>query len=105
MVRVVAEEKGGEYVLLIQTNKAPAAYSKMFMTDPPRMVLDIDGSWNYNGQRSSGTGNDFIRQIRVGTHPDKFRVVLDMAPDAPMRMRGTPTVERVPEGVVLKIPK
>ena len=105
VVRIVAEEKPGEYELRIQTNAPPASFSKAFMTDPPRMVLDLGGSWNYNGPLSSGTGNDFIRQIRVGKHPDKFRVVLDMAPDAPTRLRGAPTLERVSGGVVLKIPK
>jgi hypothetical protein len=105
VVRIVAEEKPGEYVLLIQTNKAPATFNKMFMTDPPRFVLDLGGAWNYNGPLSSATGNDFIRQIRVGKHSDMFRVVLDMAPDATTRLRGAPTAERTPEGVVLRIPK
>ncbi len=105
VIRVVAEEKPGEYVLVIQTNKPPANFSRMFMTDPPRLVLDIDGAWNYNGPLSSSTGDAFIRQIRVGKHPDKFRVVLDMAPDATTRLRGAPTAERVPEGVALRIPK
>ena len=58
-----------------------------------------------NGPLSSSTGDAFIRQIRVGKHADKFRVVLDMAPDAPAKLRGAPTAERVPEGVALKIPK
>jgi hypothetical protein len=105
VVRIIAEEKPGEYVLIIQTNKPPASFQKMFMVDPPRMVLDVAGSWSYNGPLSSATGNDFIRHIRVGKHPDKFRVVLDMSPDAPGKLRGTPTLERVPEGVALKIPK
>ena len=30
---------------------------------------------------------------------------LDMAPDAPAKLRGAPTAVRVPEGVALKIPK
>ena len=105
VIRVVAEERPGEYVLTIQTNKAPASFERMFYTDPPRLVLDIAGSWNYNGPLSSSTGDAFIRQIRVGKHPDKFRVVLDMAPDAPAKLRGAPTAVRVPEGVALKIPK
>ena len=105
VIRVVAEERPGEYVLVIQTSKAPASFERMFYTDPPRLVLDIAGSWNYNGPLSSATGDPFIRQIRVGKHADKFRVVLDMAPDAPAKLRGAPTVERVPEGVALKIPK
>lgn len=105
VIRVIAEERPGEYVLVIQTNKAPASFERMFYTDPPRLVLDIAGSWNYNGPLSSATGDAFIRQIRVGKHPDKFRVVLDMAPDAPAKLRGAPTAERVPEGVALKIPK
>jgi len=105
VVRVIAEERPGEYVLIIQTNKAPTSFERSFYTDPPRIVLDIGGSWNYNGPLSSATGDPFIRQIRVGKHPDKFRVVLDMAPDAPAKLRGAPVVERVPEGVALKIPK
>lgn len=105
VIRVIAEEKPGEYVLVIQTSKPPANFSRMFMTDPPRLVLDIDGAWNYNGPLSSSTGDTFIRQIRVGKHADKFRVVLDMAPDATTRLRGAPTAERVPEGVALRIPK
>ena len=105
VLRVIAEERPGEYVLIIQTNKSPASFARSFYTDPPRLVLDIAGSWNYNGPLSSATGDAFIRQIRVGKHPDKFRVVLDMSPDAPAKLRGAPVVERVPEGVALKIPK
>lgn len=102
-MRLVAEEKAGEYVLTVQTNKPPAHFQKTYMADPPRMVLDLAGSWTYSGPLTRATGEDFIRQIRVGKHPDMFRVVLDMAPDALSRLRGTPTVERVPEGVALKI--
>uniref|UniRef100_UPI00261F9631 AMIN domain-containing protein n=1 Tax=Solidesulfovibrio sp. TaxID=2910990 RepID=UPI00261F9631 len=71
----------------------------------PRIVLDIAGSWNYSGPLASDTGDAFIRHVRVGRHQDKFRVVLDMAPDATARLRGAPTVERVSEGVALRIPK
>ena len=105
VIRIIAEEKPGEYELVIQTNKPPATYSKMFLADPPRMVLDIGGAWNYNGPLSSETGNGFVRHIRVGRHGDLFRVVLDMAPDAPTKLRGAPTLVRVPEGVALRIPK
>jgi hypothetical protein len=105
VVRVVAEDKNAEYRLLVQTNRPPAHVQKMFMADPPRMVLDVAGSWHYTGPTSKATGENFIRQIRIGRHADMFRVVLDMAPDALSKLRGTPTVERVPEGVVLKIPK
>lgn len=105
VIRIIAEEKPGEYELVIQTNKPPATFSKMFLADPPRMVLDIGGAWNYNGPLSSETGNGFVRHIRVGKHGDLFRVVLDMAPDAPTKLRGAPTLVRVPEGVALRIPK
>lgn len=105
VIRIIAQEKPGEYELVIQTNKPPATFSKMFLTDPPRMVLDIGGAWSYVGPMSSDTGNAFVRHIRVGRHPDMFRVVLDLAPDAPAKLRGAPTMGRVPEGVVLRIPK
>jgi len=105
IVRIVAEDKNAEYRLLVQTNRPPAQVQKMFMADPPRMVLDVAGSWHYTGPTAKATGENFIRQIRIGRHADMFRVVLDMAPDALSRLRGTPTVERVPEGVVLRIPK
>ncbi|MGD9610996.1 MAG: AMIN domain-containing protein [Desulfovibrionaceae bacterium] len=105
VVRVVAEDKNAEYRLLVQTNRPPEHVQKMFMADPPRMVLDVAGSWHYTGPTAKATGENFIRQIRIGRHADMFRVVLDMAPDALSKLRGTPTVERVPEGVVLRIPK
>jgi hypothetical protein len=105
VIRVVAEEKPGEYQLVVYTSKPPASFTKMFLTNPPRLVLDVAGSWKYVGPGASDTGNAFIRHIRVGTHPDKFRVVLDMAPDATARLRGAPTAERVPEGVAMRIPK
>jgi len=105
VVRVVAEDKNAEYRLLVQTNRPPEHVQKMFMADPPRMVLDVAGSWHYTGPTAKATGESFIRQIRIGRHADMFRVVLDMAPDALSKLRGTPTVERVPEGVVLRIPK
>lgn len=105
VIRVVADEKPGEYILVVHTSKPVGTASKLFMTDPPRLVLDVAGAWTYTGPLSSVTGNDFIRQIRIGKHPDMFRVVLDMAPDATTRLRGAPTVERVPEGVALRIPK
>lgn len=105
VIRLVAEDKVGEFVLTVQTDKAPAQFTKMFLADPPRMVLDLPGSWTYVGPGAHETGNGLVRRIRVGTHPDLFRVVLDMAPDALSRFRGTPTADRVPGGVTLKIPK
>jgi len=105
VIRVIGEEKPGFYELVIQTTKPPASFTKMFLTNPPRMVLDIAGSWDYHGASASDTGGAFIRRIRIGRHTDLFRVVLDMAPDAPARLRGAPTVTRVPEGVALRIPK
>lgn len=105
VVRLVAEDKNGEYLLVVHTTTPPTQIHKMFLADPPRMVLDLTGSWTYHGPTTRATGQGFIRQIRVGLHADMFRVVLDMAPDALSRFRGTPTAERVPEGVALRIPK
>jgi hypothetical protein len=105
VVRLVAEDKPGEFVLSVQTNKAPAHFEKRFLSDPPRMVLDLSGAWTYSGPLSRETGKDFIRRIRVGRHADMFRVVLDLAPDALSRFRGVPTAQAGPGGVTLRIPK
>jgi len=105
VIRLVAEQKSGEYVLTVQTSQPPAHFQKMFIADPPRMVLDLSGNWTYSGPLSQATGERFVRQIRVGKHKEMFRVVLDLGPDALSQLRGTPTAERVPGGVVLKIPK
>lgn len=105
VIRLVAEDKAGEYVLTVQTSTPPAHYEKMFLNSPPRMVLDLNGSWTYTGATSQATGQQFIRQIRVGRHADLFRVVLDMGPEALSQLRGTPTLERGPQGVTLRIPK
>lgn len=105
VIRLVAVEKAGEFVLTVQTSRPPVHFQKLFIADPPRMVLDLSGNWAYFGALTKVTGEPFVRRIRVGKHREMFRVVLDMGPDALSQLRGTPTVERVPGGVALKIPK
>lgn len=105
ILRVVGEDTPGEFVLTVETSAPPAHFEKMFLSDPPRVVLDLDGAWAYNGPLDRPVGEGVVRRIRVGKHADRFRVVLDLGPEAANRLRGAPSLDRSPSGVVLRLAK
>jgi len=102
---LTAEDRPGEFTLTVKTSAAVAGYEKFFMDNPPRVVLDLSGVWRYPGPWSLSGKGPLVRMIRLGKHADKFRVVLDLAPDADLMLRGAPEISRIPDGLVLKLQK
>ncbi len=102
---VTAEDRPGEFTLTVKTSAAAAGYEKFFLDNPPRVVLDLAGAWRYTGPLSLSGKGTLVRMIRLGKHADKFRVVLDLAPDADLMLRGAPEVSRTPGGLTLKLQK
>lgn len=45
---------------------------------PPKVVLDLEGAWQYPGETVQEVQNGSLRQIRVGEHTDRLRVVMDL---------------------------
>ncbi len=102
---VTAEDRPGEFILTVKTSAAAAEYEKFFLDNPPRVVLDLSGVWRYSGPWSLSGKGTLVRMVRLGKHADKFRVVLDLAQDADLMLRGAPEISRIPGGLVLKLQK
>jgi hypothetical protein len=105
VVAVSASDKPGEYVLSVTTSAQVGDVTRVYMDDPPRLIIDLAGRWNYTGALSLPGKSPLVRQVRVGKHPDRLRLVLDLAPEAVARLREAPMVDRSPNGVVIRLPK
>jgi hypothetical protein len=104
-VAVSASDKPGEYVLTVTTTSPVGEVTRTYMDGPPRLVIDLAGRWTYTGPLSLSGKSPLIRLVRVGKHPDRLRLVLDLAPEAVARLREAPVVDRTPNGVVIRLPK
>ncbi|MFH1488240.1 MAG: AMIN domain-containing protein [Pseudomonadota bacterium] len=53
-------------------------YRKFFLDNPPRLVVDLPGNWETPEKTPIRVSSDLIRKIRIGRHPDKLRIVIDL---------------------------
>ena len=60
------------------------------LADPPRLVVDLEGVKSVVPKQKVEVGGSLVQRVRVGTHADKVRVVVDGAPG------GDPFDELVP---------
>ena len=73
---VVMEEEDRTSVMLVMDGRAPD-YNAFRLKNPPRLVLDLWRIKNlYPGQRIK-INSQGIKQVRLGQHPDKLRLVFD----------------------------
>jgi len=56
-------------------------YTETVLDNPPRLVIDIFGVSSAVGTKTLPGDGKTISHVRIGKHPDKTRVVLDMAGD------------------------
>ncbi|MFZ5813639.1 MAG: AMIN domain-containing protein [Thermodesulfobacteriota bacterium] len=105
VVAVSASDKPGEYVLTVTTSTPAGEVTRTYMDNPPRLVIDLAGRWTYTGPLSLSGKSPLITLVRVGKHPDRLRLVLDLAPEATARLREAPIVDRTPNGVSIRLPK
>jgi hypothetical protein len=104
-VAVSAADKPGEYVLTVTTSTPAGEVTRTYMDNPPRLVIDLAGRWTYTGPLSLSGKSPLVALVRVGKHPDRLRLVLDLAPEATSRLREAPIVDRTPNGVSIRLPK
>lgn len=52
-----------------------------FMGDPPRLVIDLPGRWDTPRFHARRVESRMVERIRIGRHPDKLRLVLDLRPE------------------------
>ncbi len=54
-------------------------YSIIRLSDPPRLVLDFPGMVNALSQSSIAVGHAVLKEIRIGKHPQKTRIVFEFS--------------------------
>lgn len=63
----------------------PIKYSSMTLENPNRVVLDLDGQWEFPPDPGIPR-NDLVEHVRIGKNGDKTRVVIDLK-DKPRQSR------------------
>ncbi|MBF0481876.1 MAG: AMIN domain-containing protein [Desulfovibrionaceae bacterium] len=71
---------------------------------PARLALDLYGDWVFHGPSVLPGDGDFVERIRLGVHPDRFRIVLDYKGDQ-NAARKEPSVEKRGDTLLVKIAK
>lgn len=51
-----------------------------YMGNPPRLVIDLPGRWRTPRFHARRVESRLVERIRIGRHPEKLRVVLDLQP-------------------------
>jgi len=73
---------GEELKVYIIGDGSITKYNVFTLTDPARVVLDLMGVELAAGKATVPPSDPLVKGIRMGTHPDKVRVVFDLIPAA-----------------------
>jgi type IV pilus assembly protein PilQ len=73
---------GDELKVYIIGDGTITKYNVFTLTDPARVVLDLMGVKLAAGKATVPPSDPLVKGIRMGTHPDKVRVVFDLIPAA-----------------------
>ena len=73
---------GEELKVYIIGDGSITKYNVFTLTDPARVVLDLMGVELAAGKATVPPSDPLLKGIRMGTHPDKVRVVFDLIPAA-----------------------
>jgi len=75
---------GEELVEIIADVELAKRFNTLVLDGPPRFVIDIIGVQRAESLRSRGSVGGGIRRYRIGRHPDKVRIVLDLSKKRPV---------------------
>lgn len=69
----------GTYVVLKIVVPQDVKIDAFMLPDPPRIVLDMAGASVKHSETFNAPANDVVKAVRLGSHPGKLRVVVDLA--------------------------
>jgi hypothetical protein len=104
VVDVTVQDTPGEFVLTITTDGPVERVTSFYAKDPARLAVDIWGGWQSSVPGVIAVGGPLIERIRIGSHPDKLRLVVDYR-DKESAGFSEPVVEKKDTGVVVRVPK
>lgn len=84
IIKFLLEEKKDFIIFNIVADGRLGNYNSFKLDSPSRLVLDIFEVGTRYPQKSLKIKNPFIKEVRIGRHPDKLRVVFDsLKPNLP----------------------
>lgn len=98
-VRYRASE--GEIAFTLATDEPVGKFKSAIIKDetPVKLVLDIDGKWDYPGNTVFHVTSDLVQKVRIGEHADFMRIVFDLIDaDSPTHL-----IEDSSDGLVISL--
>ena len=68
----------GTYIVLKIVTPQDVKIEAFMLPDPPRIVLDLNGASIKHSEALAAPTNGVVQQVRLGSHPQKLRVVVDL---------------------------
>jgi hypothetical protein len=83
-VKQINVTSGPEGVVITIVTQMPVdKFAHFAMGSPSRLIVDIPGHWRLFPSRAQVAHNNRVKDVRVGLHPDKLRIVADCLGGAP----------------------
>ena len=96
-VKIITEDS--KPIISLLTDAQVSNVSKFSLASPPRWVVDLPGRWRYKGPTGMDVNVAGAKRVRLGVHPDKFRIVIDYEKQKPEE----PVVRTVPPWLLIEI--
>ncbi|MCB0355287.1 MAG: AMIN domain-containing protein, partial [Bdellovibrionales bacterium] len=68
----------GSSQMIVRTSSPSVDYTVTRLSSPSRLVLDILNGEQRKNEEFNVSSNEFVQRVRVGAHPDKSRIVIDL---------------------------
>jgi hypothetical protein len=75
--------EGKKFIVLKISVPTDSQVKAFTLADPPRVVVDFEGASIKKSEEFQAPDNEVIKTVRLGAHPQKIRVVLDMRRSTP----------------------
>lgn len=79
ILKVVSHKEGDNTIIEIKTDGLIGNFNSFALDDPARIVVDIWTIGNATGKDIIKMKDDYVKDVRIGSHPEKTRLVLDAA--------------------------
>ena len=84
LIDIEYKTSDNHFEAIIETNESDADYNSFLLPDPPRIVIDLSGSWNNEAKQVYNIDTDKVKKIRTWIHADKLRIVIDLTDTEPL---------------------
>jgi hypothetical protein len=79
--REIADSKS--FIILKISVPTDSKVNAFLLHDPPRLVVDFEGASIKKSENFSAPSNGVVKQVRLGAHAEKLRVVVDLIKSTP----------------------